>query len=446
MRRLILAFLVSSLLVTLAFVQKVNIPAVKASSSVYQGDLILTGNNVTTIEGRFDINGSIIVEDNATLHLKNAFLNFTQTRNRQYNLTLNNPLNGNPRLSAYNSTITSNFQIYTDLEDNSTGIIENSTISCYVHMWGYSSLSVSSSSYAYYIKPLDSSATSIDDSLIGTIESYSLAEVHVNASEINHLHIVPRSINCTISKLEPGLISYWDFINNCSVMVLHDGTTPNVTLANTWVRNLGFAFEGNSDVVIMNSIVWEASASDYSIIHMGSTDCYWASAGLSTVLLITDSSLDTLYVSSSSNTWLLNSTFSTLYKFDSARVYVSWYLNAHVVDSIGQNVPSANVTATYPNATVADSRLTDANGWTRLTLMEKMINATDSYPIGNYTVEATYDIYSDDSTVNMTENKQITLTLEDFIIPEFPSFLILPLFMIATLLAVIVYKRKRQSE
>ena len=28
------------------------------------------------------------------------------------------------------------------------------------------------------------------------------------------------------------------------------------------------------------------------------------------------------------------------------------------------------------------------------------------------------------------------------VIPEFPSFLILPLFMIATLLAVVVYRRK----
>jgi len=36
-------------------------------------------------------------------------------------------------------------------------------------------------------------------------------------------------------------------------------------------------------------------------------------------------------------------------------------------------------------------------------------------------------------------------TLEIVIIPEFPSFLILPLFMIATLLAVIVYRRKRTA-
>jgi parallel beta-helix repeat protein len=37
-------------------------------------------------------------------------------------------------------------------------------------------------------------------------------------------------------------------------------------------------------------------------------------------------------------------------------------------------------------------------------------------------------------------------TIEIIIIPEFPSFLILPLFMIATLLAVIVYKKRAKSD
>jgi hypothetical protein len=73
--------------------------------------------------------------------------------------------------------------------------------------------------------------------------------------------------------------------------------------------------------------------------------------------------------------------------------------------------------------------------------MEKMMNVTGSYPVGNYTVQATYETHSKNTTVSMTENKEIALSL-DFVIPEFPSFLILPLFMIATLLAVIVYKRK----
>jgi hypothetical protein len=116
-------------------------------------------------------------------------------------------------------------------------------------------------------------------------------------------------------------------------------------------------------------------------------------------------------------------------------------LDAHVIDSIGQDVPSANVTATYPNVTVAELKSTDAYGVARLALMEKMMNATGSYPVGNYTVKATYETHSDNATVNMTGNKELTLTL-GFVVPEFSSFFVLPLFMIAAVLAVLVHKRK----
>jgi hypothetical protein len=71
-----------------------------------------------------------------------------------------------------------------------------------------------------------------------------------------------------------------------------------------------------------------------------------------------------------------------------------------------------------------------------------MINSTGEYLIGNYNVEASYETYSNNTEVTMTGNQIVTLRLEGFVVPEFPSFLILPLFMIATLLAVIVYKRK----
>ena len=114
-----------------------------------------------------------------------------------------------------------------------------------------------------------------------------------------------------------------------------------------------------------------------------------------------------------------------------------------MLDSIGQDVPLANVTATYPNLTLAESKLTGADAWVRLTLMEKMMNATGDYPVGNYTVEATFEVYSDESTENMTGNQQATLTLESFIIPEFTSLIILPLFMTLTLLVAFLYDRRR---
>jgi hypothetical protein len=81
--------------------------ALSTNSVIHQGNLVISGNNLTVLEGRFDINGSIIVEQNATLFLRDAILNFTQ-KGRNHNITLRNPAAGNPRLIAYNSTLTSN--------------------------------------------------------------------------------------------------------------------------------------------------------------------------------------------------------------------------------------------------------------------------------------------------------------------------------------------------
>ncbi len=88
---------------------------------------------------------------------------------------------------------------------------------------------------------------------------------------------------------------------------------------------------------------------------------------------------------------------------------------------------------------------TDVNGWATLTLTEKIINATASYPIGNYTLETSYLTYSISAEINMTKNKQIIQQLEDFVIPEFSSLAILSLFIAATLLAVIAYRRKHTT-
>ena len=106
-------------------------------------------------------------------------------------------------------------------------------------------------------------------------------------------------------------------------------------------------------------------------------------------------------------------------------------------------MPSANATASYPNATVAESMLTDAEGWARLTLLEKTMDANETYPVGNYSVETTYGIHSNETSVNMTGNQQTTLTLTDFVIPEFPSLVILLLLMTATSITTIAWRRKR---
>lgn len=396
-RKIVFIVFVSSLLLSLAFLQKGNIPTVKASPDVYQGDLILNGNNVTDIEGMFDINGSIIIEENATLILRNALLNFVQTTNNQFNLTLRNPANGNPRIVAYNSTIDSNADLDFTLEGNSTAELNKVTIPWRVECFpdDASILSISNSSHVntLFVESGSSALIIVQNSTIHEWHNYGYnkaPEAQVYDSVIDNLLIGSSSINCTISGLHPGLVTYWNFIENCSVASSGGpgGAAPNITLTNTQVGLWRFAFYSSSNVVTIDSVV-QASA------------------------------------------------------YGEARIQVFWYLDVHVVDDINQDVPSANVTATYPNTTLAESKLTGEDGWIRLTLMEKIKNATGEYPVGIYTVEATYETYSNTTTVEMTGTQQITLTLEGFIIPEFPSLIILPLFMIATIIAVAICRKKR---
>ncbi|MFQ5999181.1 MAG: carboxypeptidase-like regulatory domain-containing protein [Candidatus Bathyarchaeia archaeon] len=211
------------------------------------------------------------------------------------------------------------------------------------------------------------------------------------------------------------------------------------TQVNGWTLEL----EGISNATISNSELVDTYVRGFAAVSV--YDSSFSRRVLSydsSRTYIYNSTTDSLSSRQNSRLWLVNSTSNTYSIVDQSEVYVSWYLDVHVVDSISQDVPSANVTATYPNATVAEWRLTDANGWARLTLIEKMMNATDSYPVGNYTVTAKYEVYMGQQSVNMTGNKEITVTLP-FIIPEFPPALILPLLMIITLIIGVLSERRK---
>lgn len=376
--------------------QKRNILTVKAFPDVYQGDLMLNGNNVTVIEGTFDINGSILIEENATLNLRNALLTFVQTTNNQFNLTLRNPANGNPRIVAYNSTIDSNADLHLTLKGNSTADLNSVTIPLRVPCFAYddSILLISNSSYinTLFAESGSSAHIVVQNSTIHEWHNYgynTAPEAQVSDSFIDNLLIGSSSINCTISGLHPGLVTHWNFIENCSVVSTGGpgGAAPNITLTNTQVGGWRFAFYSSSHVTIIDSVV-------------------------------------------------------NAYAFAETSIRIFWYLNVHIADDINQDVPSANVTVTFQNGTLVESKFTGEDGWARLTLMEKIKNATGEYPVGIYTVEANYVTYSNSTAVEMTGPKQVTLTLDGFIIPEFPSFLLLPLFMIVTLLATVFYRRK----
>ena len=391
------------LLVTFLFAGKENIPSINASPEIYQGDLVLTGNNITIIEGRFDINGSILVEENATLILSDTILNFTF--GPPHNISLQNPVNGNPRLVANNATI---------IRLSTSRFYGNGTLY-------FSNCSISGPGSLYFND--ESNVTVRNSNIEKNLQARDYSRVMISNSTIERLELVTKSANSSIKNLNAGFFNYWDFWLNCSVVASPSGRAPYVVLNQTLVQDWSLSFQDSSYSEIFGSTIWQ--------LHEYDSHASLCNSTMNKIELYGNSTVE-----------LVNSTYMLTYLTGESDVYVSWYLFVNVVDSLIQNVPLASVTVTFPNATLAESKFTAAEGWAKFALLEKMLNATGAYPVGNYTVKATYDIYSDQTTVNMTENQQTTLTLADFIIPEFPSFIILPLLMTTALLAVIIYKRK----
>ena len=98
---------------------------------------------------------------------------------------------------------------------------------------------------------------------------------------------------------------------------------------------------------------------------------------------------------------------------------------------INFNVTGEEGTSGFCRVTIPKSLLWVEDGWT-ITVGDQPITDYTIIPDENYTY--IYFAYN--------HSTQTVIIQGTHVIPEFPSFLILPLFMIATLLAVIVYRRK----
>jgi len=405
MRKFSVPLLIFFMLLVFNGIQREGIYEVRASPEIHQGDIILQGGNVTIIEGRFDINGSIIVEENATLILEDAIVNFTQTENYEHHIILQNPTNGNPHLFTRNATITSNHYFMIQLNQNSSATLFNTTLTAYLRAYDSATVNVTNSAMEF-LDAYGSSFVSVYNSSITNMmgAAYS-STLTITNSTVDVLFISSTSVNCSHDNIGPNPLSFWNYYLNSSVVVDPSGEAPDITIQNTNINNWALSFHGSSNVTI------------------------------------TDSTLSSLESLQDSQTWLINTHASAVHVNLQSSVYAFWYLDVHVVDSIGQAVPSANVTVTYPNSQVAESVLTGFEGCAWMALLGKTWNATGEYPVGNYSVSATYDIHLNATTVNMTESHQITLKLADFLIPEIPSLILLPLFMVGTLLAVIIYRK-----
>ncbi|MGD8545785.1 MAG: hypothetical protein PVH12_06370 [Candidatus Bathyarchaeota archaeon] len=347
---------------------------VSFSNCQNRGWLNASGSSTTTISDQYVVNGTITIEENATLALKNAELNFTQTEDWQHGITIENPAFGAPKLKVMNTTVVSNYRYSIKLYDNSSAIIHNSEfktiIGSYCWLWTY-----------------DSAEAAIQQLKVHGFSSSSTSGIFILDSNIGTLNIY----------------------ENCTTRILNS----TVTTANSY---------GTANIVTNKSIIAALQA--------------WENSQCT----LLDSTVDSLRTYVNSTLHLVNSTYTSTSVHNQSKILVYWYLDVHVIDSIGQDVPSADVTATYKNTT-AESEQTDTNGWTPITLIEEKINATGTYPTGNYTIEATYLIYSKSVIVNMTGNQQITIQLEEFVIPEFTMGILVILLTILSVATNVVKRR-----
>jgi hypothetical protein len=164
-----------------------------------------------------------------------------------------------------------------------------------------------------------------------------------------------------------------------------------------------------------------------------------------TYLEATDSTLTTVYSTDTSAAILVNSTYAHCAVDPTGYIAVYWYLDARVVDMIGQPVHQANVSAFMLAQDLKDTNLTDTEGWARLVLLDRIFDHLGEHANQlNYTVRATFEDHVAFDGVNMTTNKVVILEL-DFIIPEYFSLVIIPLLVTATLVAAWAHKKTKQE-
>jgi hypothetical protein len=111
-------------------------------------------------------------------------------------------------------------------------------------------------------------------------------------------------------------------------------------------------------------------------------------------------------------------------------------INATVTDDLSE-VKKVTLFYSYANSSGTWLRVVD------MTNLEGNIwNAT--IPAFPYCTNVTYTIMAEDKAGNTITTIEMGYEYQYHVIPEFPTAIIMPLFMIATLLTIIVYKRKQE--
>jgi uncharacterized protein YrrD len=307
---------------------------------------------------------------------------------------------------------------------------------------GNTNINMSNSLLMFDLGTYDNSSIEILNSTLGSIHAEGGYAVNLSNSTIKY-HLAPRaySANISITELQPDFFTYWNFRLNCSVTVAKDGKASNITLTNTQVNGWLLYLWQLSKATINNSKLKDIFAYDLTAITINNSIIYSIHTYDNAYIETYNSIIYSADLYENSKLWLINSTSNSTQHYDKSTTYIASILSVHVIDSIDQNVPLANVTAAYENGTIADEALTSMDGTATLKLIEKIINASSEQTIKNYNINATYETHLTTTRIDITENKKIIVKLENLIVPELSLTTILLLLTAVTILTLLLRKK-----
>jgi hypothetical protein len=286
---------------------------------VIDHDLVIGGNNVTSFVNAYvNITGNIVVEGNATLRLVNATIFLKgQTTHYQYNITFQNPLNGNPRLIASNAVVRSEKLSAIRFFENSSAVANglkcaSSDLDAYdysvlslsgflariLYIYGHSSVSVSGSDMkTTKVYVWDSAVFQVlNSTTMDSLYSYNYASVKLSSGStvskdfyVRGSSLVSIRDNCTVG----GTLKVYDFSRvSIAYLVYSRGAGKIQKITAEDFANVSIASSFVSSIAVSDNVSVSVSYCQYPSTMISSI-----SAEDSSNLSIISSYVDSLKVS-----------------------------------------------------------------------------------------------------------------------------------------------------
>lgn len=286
---------------------------------VIDHDLVIGGNNVTSFVNAYvNITGNIVVEGNATLRLINATIFLKgQTTHYQYNITFQNPLNGNPRLIASNAVVRSEKLSAIRFFENSSAVANglkcaSSDLDAYdysvlslsgflariLYIYGHSSVSVSGSDMkTTKVYVWDSAVFQVlNSTTMDSLYSYNYASVKLSSGStvskdfyVRGSSLVSIRDNCTVG----GTLKVYDFSRvSIAYLVYSRGAGKIQKITAEDFANVSIASSFVSSIAVSDNVSVSVSYCQYPSTMISSI-----SAEDSSNLSIISSYVDSLKVS-----------------------------------------------------------------------------------------------------------------------------------------------------